>query len=61
MNSIDDPIVSSEGIPQELKDNPNVEFVLTNSGGHMCWYEGIIPKRWYPKPTINFINKLLKV
>lgn len=59
MNSTDDPIVSSTSIPAELKSNPNVEFVLTKSGGHVCWYEGIIPKRWYPKPTIDFFKKLL--
>lgn len=59
MNSKDDPIVSSKSIPQELKTNRNVEFVLTESGGHVCWYEGIIPNRWYPKPTMDFIRKLL--
>jgi|JI6StandDraft_1071083.scaffolds.fasta_scaffold89589_2 predicted alpha/beta-fold hydrolase len=58
MNATDDPIVSSVGIPAELKQNPNVTFMLTKSGGHVCWYEGISPKRWYPKPTINFLNKL---
>lgn len=38
MNAIDDPIVSSEGIPKELVKNPYVDFRLTKSGGHVCWY-----------------------
>ena len=59
MNSTDDPIVSCSSIPEELKSNPNLELVVTESGGHLCWYEGIVPKRWYPKPTIKFLKKLL--
>lgn len=38
MNSKDDPIVSCSSIPEELKTNKNVEFMLTESGGHVCWY-----------------------
>lgn len=32
--------------------------MVTDKGGHLCWFEGMIPKRWYPKPAFDFINKI---
>ena len=61
INSRDDPIVTTKGIPKkEMESNPNIRYIETSSGGHLCWYEGIVPKRWYPKPTFSFLRSLVK-
>lgn len=57
MTSKDDPIVSYNAFPYEnIKNNPNIKFVATEKGGHVCWFHGLIPKRWYPKPTLDFFK-----
>lgn len=59
MVSKDDPIVSYKAMPHDqIKGNQNIKFVATEKGGHLCWYEGIIPKRWYPRPTLNYLRQL---
>lgn len=55
----DDPIVSYKAMPHhEIKENKKIKFIATEKGSHLCWYEGIIPKRWYPKPTLNYLRSL---
>lgn len=59
MVSKDDPIVSYRAMPHEqIKTNEKIKFVETEKGGHLCWFEGIIPKRWYPKPVLNYLRSL---
>ena len=59
MVSKDDPIVSYAAMPHtEIKENKNIKFVATEKGGHLCWYEGLIPKRWYPRPALNYLRSL---
>jgi predicted alpha/beta-fold hydrolase len=59
MVSKDDPIVSYNSMPIDaIKSNPNINFVATEKGGHLCWFEGIIPKRWYPRPALDYLNKI---
>lgn len=59
MTSKDDPIVSYSSMPhEEIAANDKIKFVATEKGGHMCWFEGIIPKRWYPKPTLDFLREV---
>ena len=59
MTSKDDPIVSYSSMPhKEIKENPNIRFVATERGGHLCWFEGIIPKRWYPRPTLEYLRSI---
>lgn len=60
MVSKDDPIVSYSSMPTEnIQRNPKIKFVATERGGHLCWFTGSIPKRWYPKPALNFLKHLL--
>ena len=59
MVSKDDPIVSYESMPIEnIKKNKKIQFVATEKGGHLCWFEGSIPKRWYPRPTVDYLKRL---
>lgn len=62
MVSKDDPIVSYKAMPHDaIIENNSIKFVATEKGGHLCWYEGMIPKRWYPKPVLNYIRSLREV
>lgn len=39
MVSKDDPIVSYNSMPLDaIKSNPNINFVVTERGGHLCWF-----------------------
>jgi uncharacterized protein len=59
MVSKDDPIVSYETMPLEtIKSNKNINLVVTERGGHLCWFEGMIPKRWYPRPALDYLKSL---
>lgn len=60
LNSKDDPIVYAKCIPYEkLKERPNIILAVTELGGHISWYSGIKPKRWYQKPCLEFLDALL--
>jgi predicted alpha/beta-fold hydrolase len=53
----DDPMVAFDSIPIEaLKANRQVKLIVTEKGGHMCWFEGIPPTRWYPRAIFQFID-----
>ncbi len=58
INSRDDPILHHSTIPfDEAKSNENIILLVTKTGGHVGWFEGFLnPKRWYIKPTLEFIN-----
>jgi len=58
MHSRDDPFLHESSIPvQESNQNENLTILVTYSGGHVGWFHGIWqPKRWFPKPTIEFLN-----
>lgn len=58
LNAKDDPILNHISIPyQECMSNDNIILLITNTGGHVGWFHGQIrPKRWYPKPSIEFLN-----
>ncbi|KAL4476789.1 hypothetical protein ABPG72_010626 [Tetrahymena utriculariae] len=60
IQSKDDPILSENTLPiDEIKNNRNLLMIVTNTGGHVGWFEGLIqPKRWYLKPTLEFIDYL---
>lgn len=49
MTSKDDPIVRFESLPiDEINLNKNIRLIVTEKGGHLCWFQGIRPVRWYP-------------
>ncbi|KAJ3184482.1 hypothetical protein HK101_009852 [Irineochytrium annulatum] len=53
----DDPIASHKAIPRyEVKENPYVVLATTDAGGHIGWYQGIWPRRWFQKPVVEFIK-----
>lgn len=56
MNSKDDPILSFHGIPiYDCLLNKNIILMITNSGGHVGWFEGFFrPKR------VKFVKYFLK-
>ena len=57
MMAEDDPIVSIQDIPYEsMGTNSKIKVVRTKHGSHCCWFEGIVPRRWYPKPTLQFLK-----
>ena len=40
----DDPMVKIESVPVDaIRQNSNIKFILTEKGGHMCWFEGLRP------------------
>jgi len=58
MHARDDPFLHESSIPvQETFNNEKLTLLVTNNGGHVGWFQGIFqPKRWFPKPTIEFLN-----
>jgi len=62
LHSRDDPVVVKDGIPMNaIKANKNIVYLETGHGSHLCWFSGIIPKRWFPDPTIEFLEAMLKL
>ena len=64
INSKDDPICTSKNIPfDDIDDNKNIIFILTDKGAHSCYVENeknfsISVKQWMLKPAIEFLNYL---
>jgi len=63
MNSKDDPILNPESIAvKECLANPNIILMVTHTGGHIGWFHGFFrPKRWHPKPSVEFLNCVYKM
>mmetsp|Transcript_33414 Transcript_33414/g.30407 ORF Transcript_33414/g.30407 Transcript_33414/m.30407 type:complete len:141 (+) Transcript_33414:874-1296(+) len=62
LHAKDDPIARHDIIPfSKIKQNSKIIFAETNHGSHICWFEGLIPKRWYPKPTLEFLENHLNL
>ena len=60
LSSKDDPVVTASCIPYEqFYHNPNLVLAITNVGGHVGWFTGLSPKRWYPKPCLEFLDSIL--
>ena len=60
INAKDDDVVPIDAIPfEECEANPNIVLVVTQTGNHLAWFEGLFsPQKWYLKPTIEFLNAL---
>ncbi|GAA6001257.1 hypothetical protein JCM10207_007489 [Rhodosporidiobolus poonsookiae] len=60
LSALDDPIVSSDGIPfSAASTNSNLVFATTQHGGHLGWHEGFFrPRRWIAKPATQFLAAL---
>ncbi|KAI9350296.1 Alpha/Beta hydrolase protein [Obelidium mucronatum] len=61
LSDLNDPIAMKESIPYaDILGNPNLVLAVTKRGGHLGWYEGWLPRRWYPKPIIEFATMICK-
>ena len=64
ISSKDDPISFYKSIPMDdICDNENIIFILTDRGAHSCYVEndrnlGFTPKQWMFKPTFEFLEFL---
>lgn len=64
IHSKDDPICTYKGIPMDdVCENKNIIFILTDKGGHSCFIENgkdfsFSLKQWVFKPVFEFINYL---
>ena len=38
--------------------NKNISYLMTERGGHVCWFSGMKPKRWYSDALIQYLNIL---
>ncbi|QLL31009.1 hypothetical protein HG536_0A08240 [Torulaspora globosa] len=57
INSLDDPIVGYEAMPEEeIRANPYTLLIETTKGGHVAWFENTKGKRWYTDPLCRFLS-----
>ncbi|KAJ3116118.1 hypothetical protein HK100_001150 [Physocladia obscura] len=63
LNDVNDPIAARKCIPvSDVLANPNIILATTERGGHIGWFEGLFfPKRWFPKPVLEFVKAVLEV
>ena len=55
----DDPIIPFNTIPTDsIRLNKNLKLLVTERGGHLCWFQGLRPKRWYPGPVFQFLEEI---
>jgi len=61
LQSKDDPIAVNHIVPREkLASNPNIIYAETSHGGHLAWFSGLKPRRWYAEPTVEFLDTILE-
>lgn len=58
LNSLDDPIVTAEGVPIEsFIEHEKTILMTTSTGGHVGWFTGTFKvKRWYQVPCLEFFE-----
>ncbi|CCH60623.1 hypothetical protein TBLA_0D01150 [Henningerozyma blattae CBS 6284] len=57
INAMDDPIVGSDSLPDDLiKQNPFVILDKTSIGGHIAWFKNSSGERWYAEPICKFFK-----
>lgn len=67
INSKDDPICTYKGIPMDdVCENKNIIFILTEKGGHSCFIENekdlsFSPRQWMFRPAFEFVNYLKNI
>ena len=67
INSKDDPICTYKGIPMDdVCENKNIIFILTEKGGHSCFIENekdlsFSPRQWMFMPAFEFVNYLKNI
>lgn len=60
LNALDDPIASGRNVPYDgILRNPNTLLVVTPSGGHLGWAEGLWPFRSVPTWMDRFVLQAL--
>ena len=60
--SKDDPVILAETVDFDIHaKNENIISIYTKQGGHIAWFAGIIPRRWYPRPCMEYVAALEKI
>jgi len=58
--SVDDPISCFDAADLfSVKLNPNLCWAVTHTGGHGCYFSGLIPRRWLPPVVMEFVSSAL--
>eukprot|EP01016_Furgasonia_blochmanni_P049343 TRINITY_DN7480_c0_g1_i6.p1 TRINITY_DN7480_c0_g1~~TRINITY_DN7480_c0_g1_i6.p1 ORF type:complete len:433 (+),score=45.44 TRINITY_DN7480_c0_g1_i6:69-1367(+) len=59
LSAVDDRFVHEDCLPyDEIKHNENIILAMTDRGGHVGWFEGVIPRRWFPTPVMEFFDAI---
>ncbi|KAJ2723126.1 hypothetical protein GGI07_002829 [Coemansia sp. Benny D115] len=59
INSLDDPITPSQGIPiDKITNNPFTALALTKYGGHLGFFTGLSAQIWYLHPVKQFFDSI---
>ena len=57
--TLDDPVIPYDAIPlQLLQKNKNLITMISQKGGHLGFFSGIIPERWINIPIKTFFKSL---
>ena len=48
--------VDTVDLSKTFHKNPNVILLLTKYGGHVCWFTGIRPKRWFLDKALKWVE-----
>ncbi|KAJ1550686.1 hypothetical protein HK096_005586, partial [Nowakowskiella sp. JEL0078] len=60
-SSFDDPVASCDAIPfAETRINPNILLAVTPQGGHLGWFSGWKPRRWYQNVVSEFLECIIE-
>mmetsp|Transcript_55269 Transcript_55269/g.63201 ORF Transcript_55269/g.63201 Transcript_55269/m.63201 type:complete len:421 (+) Transcript_55269:127-1389(+) len=57
LHSRDDPVCIEGCIPHDkIEKNHNIVMMKTKRGGHIDFFSGLSPRRWWPDPCIEYFN-----
>lgn len=52
--------IDTVDLSKTFHKNPHVMLLLTKWGGHVCWFKGLKPKRWFIEKTEKWIEGIEK-
>eukprot|EP00826_Nyctotherus_ovalis_P060228 TRINITY_DN842_c0_g2_i13.p1 TRINITY_DN842_c0_g2~~TRINITY_DN842_c0_g2_i13.p1 ORF type:complete len:150 (+),score=30.20 TRINITY_DN842_c0_g2_i13:261-710(+) len=59
LSTLDDPMVVKDVMPyDECRANGNTILACHPSGGHLGFFTGLNPKKWFTEPVIGYIDSL---
>lgn len=61
LNALDDPVCVKSGIPfEKIRQNPFLLLATTPFGGHLGWWTGLKPRRWFAPVVSEWIGCMLE-